>query len=207
MMPKSVRPSRSEVIASCIGALELVGFERFKKDSVDRFIKDGFRCWVGLNTGVHPTFIRVNPSVGIHAEQIGRIRVELFSDAVPSKYSRTVATYAVHMGELSPNEEQFIFAAWQGMDTTAARLARLYLDVGYDYAARIADYETLMDLVRGRVHMYGGYPESYIACQYRLGRLDDARASAAAFERRDPQHFSGLCQRLEHLIARREGAG
>lgn len=42
------------VLEKCYGALEAVGFTRYRKGGVDWPLGSNFHCWVGLNAGLRP---------------------------------------------------------------------------------------------------------------------------------------------------------
>ncbi len=110
----------------------------------------------------------------------------------PGKYSRTVATYALHMGELTPDEPILRFTPQTDADAEVARLARLYSSAGLAYAKSIADYELLLPLLQSRVEMLGAYPERIAACLYLMGRKDEARSFAETFLAQHRDYFEGF---------------
>lgn len=188
------------VLEKCYGALEAVGFTRYRKGGVDWPLGSNFHCWVGLNAGLRPEYIEINPFVGVHVVSIEKLWTSKKIGKYPGKYDRGVATYAVHMGELVPNEPAFRFSWQTDVEEEAARLARLYVSVGLDYAQLIASYEQLLPLLYDRVPMLGGYPERVAVCLYLMDRKEEAHAFVEGFlkERRD--YFEGFAVSFLKLL-------
>jgi hypothetical protein len=163
------------ILLASYEALEREGFTRFRKEDVDRPINEGFHCWVGLNTGLYPDHVAISPFVGVHAPPMMKLAAQLEAE----KYNRGYATYAVHMGEIAPNENAFHFTRSTDIAAEAKRLARLYASVGLSYAQSIADYSTLLPLLEERAPRLGGYPQRVACCLYLMGRIDDAQRYAS----------------------------
>lgn len=175
----------------CYDALAEAGFTRFRKEGVDWPMEHGFHCWVGLNTAIEPEYIAINPFVGVHVVPIEKL-ISIKIGKYPMKYDRRVATYAVHMGELTPKEQAFRFTRQTDVAAEAARLARLYADVGLSYALSIGTYELLLPLLRDRVPMLGAYPERVASCLYLMGRKDEARSFVEEFLKEHRDYFEGF---------------
>lgn len=173
------------VLLSCYEALASVGFVRYRKEAVDFPVADGFHAWVGLNNTLESDHVEISPFVGIHVVPI----MSFYTRLEQRKYDRGIATYAVHMGDLAPNELAFKFSVETDVQAEAARLARLYLSVGVPYAESIASYERLLPLLQERVPMLGGYPERVASCLYLMGRLDDARHFVETFLASHEEYF------------------
>jgi hypothetical protein len=174
----------------CYDALEQEGFTRFRKENVDWPLRDGFHCWIGLNTGLYFDRLEINLFVGTHI-----VPIEKMCAIVGRKYDRGVATYAIHLGELSAASEEpaFAFTPKQSdafIAAEAGRLARLYATVGLSYARSIASYEAILPLLESRLGMLGGYPESVACCLYLMGRLAEARAFTEDFLMKEPSYFA-----------------
>ena len=184
------------VLLKCYEALATAGFCRYRKEDVDWPIEDGFHCWIGLNTGLYREHVEINPFVGLHVVPIMRLCTSLEG----RKYSRSVATYARHMGELKPDERVFHFTRRTEMDVQAARLARLYVDAGLPYARSIASYERLLPLLRERIGMLGGYPERMASCLYLMGREEEARAFVEEFLKVNRNYFEGFALPFLHML-------
>lgn len=180
------------VLLKCCDALEDVGFTRYRKEGVDWPIENGFHCWVGLNSALEPEYVEINPFVGMHVVPIEKLWTSLKIGRYPGKYSRSVATNAVHMGTLAPHEPVFRFTRQTDIEAEAARLARLYASVGLAYAQSIASYEQLLPLLQDRVPMLGGYPERVAACLYLMDRKDEARAFVEDFFKEHRNYFEGF---------------
>lgn len=176
----------------CYDALTEAGFARFRKEGVDWPFGNGFHCWVGLNTAIEPEYVEINPFVGVHVVPIEKLWSSLKTGKYPGKYSRSTATYAVHMGELVPKERVFRFARETDIATEAARLARLYVNVGLPYAESMASYERLLPLLQGRISRLGAYPERVASCLYLMDRKEEARAFVEDFVKRYPDYFEGF---------------
>lgn len=176
----------------CYDALAEVGFTRFRKEGVDWPFGNGFHCWVGLNTAIEKEYVEINPFVGVHVPAIEKLWTGLDRGKYAVKYSRTHATYAVHMGELAPKERAFRFSRQTDVAAEAARLARLYVSIGLPYAESMADYERLLPLLQGRIPRLGAYPERVASCLYLMDRKDEARAFVEDFVKQRPDYFEGF---------------
>jgi len=191
---------KKAVRLKCYDALEREGFTRFAKEGVDWPLFDGFHCWVGLNTGLYPGRVEVNPFVGVHVVPIAKLRV-----LEGRRYDRSIATYAIHMGELfgARDEQAFAFTTTQGnifIASEAQRLARLYATVGLNYARSIANYEALLPLLKGRLHMLGGYPENVACCLLLMGQVNEAYTFVQDFLAQEPSYFRGFAIPFLDLI-------
>lgn len=183
---------KKAVRLKCYDALEREGFTRFAKEGVDWPLRDGFHCWVGLNTGLYPDRVEINPFVGVHVVPIAKLRV-----LEGRKYDRRIATYAIHMGELpgAQDEQAFAFTTTQSdffVTSETQRLARLYATVGLDYAQSIASYESLLPLLKGRLQMLGGYPESVACCLFLMGQSSEAYTFVKDFLAQEPSYFGSF---------------
>ena len=190
----------------CYDALVEAGFTRFRKDGVDWPLGNGFHCWVGLNTAIEPTYIEINPFVGVHVIPIEKLTA-IKSGKYPKIYNRGLATFAVHMGELVPTERVFRFTRQTDIATEAARLARLYVSVGLPYAESMTDYERLLSLLQSRIPQLGGYPESVAACLYLMDRKTEARAFVEDFMTQQPDYFKGFALPFLKLLNKETGSG
>lgn len=183
---------KRDVMRACYDALKEAGFTRYRKDAVDWPLTDGFHCWVGLNTNLGAEFLNVNPFVGLHVCQIEKLWTGLKTGKYPAKYDRGVATYAIHMGTIAPQEVGFRFGRGVDIAVEARRLAHLYLTVGLPYSQSISSYEQLLPLLEGKVPMLGGNPERFAACLYLMGREDTARQFVHEFLREHRDYFEGF---------------
>jgi hypothetical protein len=169
----------------CYDALERNGFIRFRREGVDWPLEDGFHCWVGLNTGLYEEYVQINPFVGVHA-----VPVERFWNRISGqKYDRGSATYAIHIGKISPHVGVFRFTRDTDIDAEAERLALLYVDVGLPFAKAIASYDALLPLLVKRSESLGAYPYRVAACLYLTGRFADARFFIEDFMDRHPRYI------------------
>ncbi len=191
---------KKAVRLKCYDALEREGFARFAKEGVDWPLSDGFHCWVGLNSGLYPDRVEINPFVGVHVVPIAKLRV-----LEGRKYDRRIATYAIHMGELpgARDEQAFAFTTTQSdifIASESQRLAHLYATVGFNYAQSIASYEALLPLLKGRLHLLGGYPENVACCLFLMGRVGEAYAFAQDFLAQEPGYFRSFAIPFLHMI-------
>lgn len=193
---------RREVLGVCHDALVKEGFARFRKEAVDMPIRDGFHCWVGLNTGLYSSHVAINPFVGIHVVPIERLWTSLKRGQYPGRYDRCTATYAVHVGELAPEEMAFEFSRDTDIASEARRLARLYSTVGLTFACSIISYEKLLPLLLGRSDMLGAFPERVAACLFLMNRRDEARAFVEEFRVRNRDYFDGFAAPFLDLMDR-----
>jgi len=155
----------------CEAALVSVGFQKLRKGRVVWCISPEFLGWVGLNRGNHGDLVRINPFVGVHAVAVMKLCCSLDEN----KYVKgDIATYAVHLGELIPDELNFEFKIGDDLSIEAARLATVIHKVALTYMNSIADYDVLLSLVTDRMPMLGGYPERYVAILHLLGRSREA---------------------------------
>lgn len=184
-MMKIDKNFRNDVKALCYDTLESVGFTHYRANGIDWPLYDGFHAWVGLNEGWDDEYFEINPFVGIHVVQIER----LWHSLVKTKYNRGSATYAVHMGELAPNELAFRFYRTTDLRSESLRLAELYRDVGLSCAKKIAKYDALLPLLEKRVDMLGAYPERVCCCLHLMGRDEEARSFAESFGLKEPEYF------------------
>ena len=180
------------VLLKCYDALAAGGFTRYRKENVDWPLEDGFHCWVGLNTGLEKEYVEINPFVGVHVVPIEKFWTGIKTGKYPGKYNRGHATYALHMGELAPDEPVFHFTRQTDVEAEAARLARLYASVGLAYAKSIASYERLLPLLQSRIPMLGAYPERVAACLYLMDRKDEARSFVEDFLKAKRDYFEGF---------------
>lgn len=184
---------KNSVRLACYSALEKAGFERFLKEGVDWPIVDGFHCWVGLNTAVNPGQVEIVPFVGLHVVPLEKLAAQLKG----KRYVRGIATFALPMGDLEGacEERAFVFTASQSDEfiaDEAGRLASLYATVGLSFAQSIASYDELLPLLKMRLGMLGGYPESYACCLRLMGREGEAVAFVEDFVMQEPEYFSAF---------------
>ncbi len=198
---------KKDIRLKCYDALERNGFTRFAKEGVDWPLDVGFHCWVGLNTGLYPDRVEINPFVGVHVVPMAKMRA-----LEGNKYDRGIATYAIPMGELltARNERAFAFTPEQSdsfVDSEAQRLASLYAHAGLTYARSIASYKALLPLLEGRVETLGGYPEKVACCLYLMGEISRARAFVGDFLAREPDYFRSFAVPFLSMIGTEEDGG
>lgn len=176
------------VVHECCAALSDIGFTRYRKEDVDWPLDTSFHCWVGLNVGLDKDCVTINPFVGIHAVPI----MKFYTALEGRKYSRSTATFAIHMGKLAPKVAAFGFTRETNVQSEAKRLAKLYATTGLTYAASIASYDRLLPLFEERVESLGAYPERFASCLYLMGRRDEARSFVEDFLKSHRSYFEGF---------------
>jgi hypothetical protein len=191
----------------CYDALESSGFTRYRKEGVDWPLYGGFHGWVGLNTGLYSDRLCVEPFVGIHVVQLDRFWTNIQIGKYPGKYSRSVATYAIHISEIRDVEDkvEFVFSPQQNeefIDTEVERLTMLYKTAGMDYARSIANYDVLLPLLHERVPMKGGYPQRVASCLYLMGRKDEARQFVIDYLPGNENSFGGFSEPFFAMLDR-----
>lgn len=159
------RPAPKVVDHACYDALAVLGVRlRYGLGSLP--VKEGFLGWIGLNQGVHPTFVRVNPNIGIHCVAV----MKLVADARGEKYrSGEYATISDTLGVACPDVPQFIFESEADILPEATRLAETIKEYGIPYMRSLATYVALLPRLRERVDSFGGMPERYAAALYLSG--------------------------------------
>lgn len=185
---------KREFLLKCYDALQEAGFTRFRKEGVDWPLHDGFHVWVGLNSAVEKAFVEINPFVGVHVVPIDKLWTGLDTGKYRVKYCRQVSTYGRHMGLLAPKERVFRITRQMDLDAEAARLARLYVEVGVPFAQSIASYDRLLPLLQERLPRLGAYPERVAACLYLMGRKDEARRFTEEFLQKKRDYFEGFAE-------------
>jgi hypothetical protein len=166
------------------------GFDRFRKDEIDWPFNADFHCWVGINTGLYPHVLEINPNIGIHSPKIHKLYTRLEG----RKYDRGIATYPVILGGIKDiaNEMAFAFTPDQSADFVCSeinRLVQLYVQFGLPYALSIASYDALLPLLKTRIPRLGGYPERYACCLYLMGRKEEAYDFCVASLKKDEPSF------------------
>jgi hypothetical protein len=193
---------KQTVLLKSYDALVDAGFTRFRKQGVDWPLDGGFHCWVGLNTALDKEHLDINPFVGVHVVPIEKLWTDFKVGKYPGKYSRTLATYSLSMGELVPDEPIFSFSPYTDVNGEVARLVRLYSGVGLKYAKSIAKYELLLPLLQSRAGMLGAYPERIAACLYLMHRKEEARSFTEDFLAQHREYFEGFAGPFLKMLAR-----
>ncbi len=202
LMREEVR-FKKEVRKRIYDELERSGFNRFSKEGVDLPLNGDFHCWVGLNTAVYEGVVQINPFVGIHAVSIEKVAASLKG----RKYDRGIATYAVAMGEIdaAKNERAFDFPLGCSdalIDSEVHRISKIYDDFGIPFSASIASYDDLVGLLKDRVDMLGGYPESFACCLYLMGNESESREFVEEFSSVEPEYFGPFAEKFMDMIYR-----
>ncbi|MFZ3017863.1 MAG: hypothetical protein WA056_05345 [Gallionella sp.] len=164
------RPDPKVIGRACYEALSALGIH--KKYGIGILtIEENFMGWIGLNQGVHPTFVRVNPNIGIHSIPL----MKLVADAAGEKYrSGEYPTLGYPLGEACPKVKQFIFETEADVLPEAARLADTIGQYGIPYIRSLASYGEMLPRIRKEVASLGGAPERYAAALYLSGDVEGA---------------------------------
>ncbi|WP_157201573.1 hypothetical protein [Massilia sp. Root418] len=134
-------------------------------------INEEFFGWIGLNSGQHNQFIRINPFIGLHCPAI----MKLTAAAGGKKYCpNEVATYSVFLGTLCPHVKQFIFNEEVDIEYEARRMASVIGEFGLPYMNEISNFPSLLPLLKERVPSLGGYPQRYAAALHLSGNTEEA---------------------------------
>jgi hypothetical protein len=178
--------ARSITLAIC-DELVAHGFTKFQKDQVDFPLSDGFHCWVGLNRGLYRDSVSYCPNVGIHHTILERFYYEL-RDHPKYKYNRGTATYAIPIGGLIPNYSEPVFYPDVDIGKEAKRCAQMYVDYGLPYARSISTWDALVPLLKERVPMMGGYPQSVACALFLQEKYEEALAFMTECEFEHSRH-------------------
>lgn len=164
------RPDPKVVDLACYEALSVLGIRR-KYGVGTLAIDKNFMGWIGLNQGVHPTFVRVNPNIGIHCVPL----MKLIGDAAGEKYQMgRWTTLSYPLGEACPKVKQFIFETEHDILHEATRLAEAINECGIPYMRSLASYSTMLPLIRKEIGCLGDAPERYAAALYLSGDIQGA---------------------------------
>ncbi len=196
---------KNAVRLRCYDALQREGFARYRKEAVDWPLNSDFHFWLGLNTGLMPGYVEINPFVGVHAVPIAKLVASVTKGDRRSKYHRDYATYAVHIGEIAPHARVVRFTPEGDIDAVATRLAKLILVAGLPYARSIGSYEKLLPLLEARVEVLGGYPERVACCLYLMGRRSEAHGFTTDFLAKEPAYFSGFAVPFLGMLKKESG--
>lgn len=164
------RPDPKVIDLACYEALAVLGIRR-KYGIGSLALDENFMGWIGLNQGVHSTFVRVNPNIGIHCVPL----MKLIAAAAGEKYQmgrRTTISYP--LGEACPKVKEFIFETEADILPEAARLADTIGQYGIPYIRSLASYGELLPRIRKEIASLGGAPERYAAALYLSGDIEGA---------------------------------
>jgi hypothetical protein len=107
------------------------------------------------------------------------------------------------MGELAPGVTRFRFRKSVDVEAEADRLARLYRDVGLAFAEAIADYDSLLPLLRQRIDSLGAYPERYASCLHIMGRDEEAVVFVNSFLATHHSYFESFATPFLEMLGQR----
>ncbi len=163
----------SRVVEDCCDkALCALGAKRPRRGTRFFEVSKDVLCWIGLNQGKHETFIRVNPFVGVHVVPLMKLESEFDGD----KYKKgDFATISVHLGELCPDVEEFVFNEGSNLEPEATRLAQAIFEFSLPYARKYAEIESILPELKSKIPSLGGYPERFAIALYLAGKLEEAK--------------------------------
>lgn len=185
----NTRPTSKEVNKVCYQALAALGVQ-MKYESGIWSMDEHFSGWIGLNQGVHPTFVRVNPHVGIHCVAV----MKLLAEAKGEKYRKgEYATFGCYIGTLCPDVQQFIFESEADLLPEAERLTETIRQYGMPYIQSLTSYHALLPCLRDSVANMGWPGAKYAAALYLSGDIQGA--------------FSFLENQIAKLLADRHVSG
>lgn len=161
-----------DVEEACDSALVEIGFKRPRRGDQYLEITKDFLGWVGLNQGRHGDFLRINPFVGIHCVPL----MKLCDGLEGEKYKKgSIATIAIHLGEICPDVDQFIFRPGEPIELEARRLSIVIGEHGVPWMTKHSSYEAILPIMEEKVPTLGGYPERVAAAHYLMGEKEKAR--------------------------------
>jgi hypothetical protein len=159
-------------LTHCEHALVKRGFRRLRKHKVALDITADWLGWLGLNTGNYSSHLLINPFVGIHCIPMMRLIAELGGERYKLGH---LATFAVHLGCLCPDEDAIIFTPDSDVREVAERLAFVVQKYGVPYMRELANFETTLKALLTRVESFGGYPQRVAVVLYLMGKPEEAR--------------------------------
>ena len=164
------RPTPKEVDKACYNALAALGVQ-LKYGLGTWPIDEHFSGWIGLNQGVHPTFVRVNPNIGIHCVAV----MKLVAEARGVKYRKgEYPTHSCFIGTRCPDVLQLIFENEADLLPEATRLAEIIDQYGVPYIHSLASYDALLPLLHADVDNGDGFSATYAAALYLSGDTQGA---------------------------------
>ena len=160
------------ILTECDIQFKANGFKVPRKNCILYPINNDFDGWVGLNVATNEGSVKINPFIGVHSQPVA----ETVATLQNQKYKLgAVATYAVHLGAVCPNLSPVIFDIEDKSDIAAKveRLVHTITEFGVAYAYSIASYEKLIPLLKEKIDMLGGFPESYAVALFNSGERDE----------------------------------
>lgn len=147
------------------------GFRQLRKGRVAFLLSEDMLGWIGLNRGVHPGMVRINPFVGIHSIAV----MSSYASYANEKYVKgDLATYAVHLGSLIPSFAPFEFYQDQAVSPTVVRLVDSVMGYGLPFMRSLAGYSPLLELIKPEIYTLGGNPQKYTMLLWLAGRKEEA---------------------------------
>ena len=162
---------RNDVIQACRAEISNLLEVKWRYNAGILSINEIFSGWIGLGIGVHRTYLRLNPNIGIHSSPVMRA----VACAYGEKYrAGEFPTLIYPLGEAAPHVQEFIFENANNIQSESRRLAQAVMEFGVQFIHGLANDAEISDKLRLRVGNLGGAPAHYIASLYLSGRKDEA---------------------------------
>lgn len=157
---------------------------------------DQFIGWVGMNSAVNNDSVEINPFVGIHCPGIFEIEEKLLD--LKYKFGSS-ATTAIHLGEICPEVRAFHFYSSEpeSVKIEAERLVSTIVKFGVPYMHSISSYKALIPLLKERVNMLGGFPESYAIALFKNNELEKCIEFLEAHTQKIQRHGGMIVSQFE----------
>lgn len=196
------RPDSKTIENSCFEALVPLGVK--VKYGIGMFpISDDFSGSIYINLAVHPSFIRVNPSIGIHCYPV----MKLVYEAAGEKYQKgRWPTLRYPLGVACPDVDQFIFEKIDDIFPESTRLAHVIEKYAFPFIHGLANFQAVLPRIFESVDSLSGGPEIFSAATYlsgnEKGALDFLEKRIAELNERNASQAEPLRQLLLHLSLR-----
>ncbi|MUV14267.1 hypothetical protein [Noviluteimonas gilva] len=167
----------NKIDAACDEALSQYGFKSPRRGNpLIRLDEDAFG-WIGLNRLNMGHALQLNPFIGVHFVSIMKLWDQLNDN--PKKWPYKVgqmATVALHLGELAPDVEVFVFDDRRPIEPEAERMARTIVQYGVPWMRAHARIDAILPLLREREGMLGGFPQRIAVALFLQGKNEEATA-------------------------------
>jgi hypothetical protein len=187
----------NEIESACDAAFAAFGFKSRRRGNPLIVLDEHFLGWIGLNRGNQGDVLRIEPFIGLHCIPVMRLWYEIDQKKyVPG----ATATVAVHLGELEPNIDAFIFRP-PDIEGEARRLAQSVAHFGVPWMRAHANLNALLPLLREKENMLGGFPARVAIVLFLLGRFGEVSEylDARAEEYRPKPHWGQVRDSWKHF--------
>ena len=116
------------------------------------------------------------------------------------KYNRGVATIAMPLGTLCPDELQIVFTPEEPAEPEAERLVGLYVKHAVPWYKEHQSYEAILPYLFDGVESLGGYPERVASAYYLMGRTQEARQFTLDFLTKEEEYFAPFAKPFLKLL-------